>query len=76
MVRSLSSKNKIFGRGNHKLDLFNPDFQSVLVNKVKPVLIIKGKLKLGRYKIFPNIFETIRYKIIYLKVGIFDSNTK
>jgi len=32
--------------------------------------------KLERYKIFPNIFETIRYKIIYLQVGIFDSDTK
>ncbi len=33
-------------------------------------------VKLGLYKIFHNDTETIWYRIIYLKVGIFDINTK
>ncbi len=37
-------------------------------------LIFFGNL--GRYKIFSNIFNAIRYRIIYLKGGIFDSDTQ
>jgi len=44
MVRRLfPQKIKIFGGGNQKLDLFEPEFQSVLFNKVKPV-----------HSVFPN----------------------
>jgi hypothetical protein len=32
--------------------------------------------KLGRYKIFRNDTNTIQYRINYLKVGIFDIDTK
>ncbi len=40
--------------------------------------LIKGvlKAKLGRYKIFHNDSDTIRYRINDLKVGIFDIDTK
>jgi hypothetical protein len=37
---------------------------------------VRTFIKLGRYKNFHNDSDTIRYRINYLKVGIFDIDTK
>ncbi len=54
--------------------------RSSLIEKTKKVFVSQrkkfGRIKLGRYKIFHNDSDTIRYRINYLKDGIIDIDTK
>ncbi len=52
LKRLTPRKIKIFGRRNQKLHLYNPEFQSVLINKANPVADHGGADWLGYWDEF------------------------